>query len=135
MSRNRVLIADSDDALLAAYRDHLRKEDFTVSTARSGLDCLESLADGTPDILVIDSNVLSELSDGVLAVLSEGDDLPWTRLIVLSNGEGPSARARLAPVPVNAWLMKPLSASALAYNIRRVLSLPAMNDRFVTEWA
>ena len=61
----RVLIADPDKLLLAAYSQHLTQRGASVSTARTGLECLEKLMQSVPDVLVLEPELLWGGGDGV----------------------------------------------------------------------
>src|SRR6266404_4908178 len=87
MSQHRVLIADPDESLLARYRAYLTKEGFAVSTARTALECMERLADRAPDVLVLEPELMSDVGNVALAGLTDGDDLPWIHVIVLTAGD------------------------------------------------
>ncbi len=135
MARHRILLADADAALLSAYQEYLTAEGFSVSTARTGADCVEWLADCTPDVLIVDLELTTGWGEGLLGMKWDGDDRPWIRVIVLTSHENEDAYSRFASFPVSAWHVKPLGPAMLAQRIRELLYSPAASDVFVTEWA
>jgi DNA-binding response OmpR family regulator len=73
----RVLLADPDESLLAAYRGYLSQDGFEVALATNGLDCLAELRRFQPDVLVMEPALPWGWGDGVLARMRERDDVPW----------------------------------------------------------
>src|SRR6266851_549298 len=84
MARHRILLADADAALLSAYQEYLTAEGFSVSTARTGADCVEWLADCTPDVLIVDLELTTGWGEGLLGMKWDGDDQPWIRELLYS---------------------------------------------------
>ena len=54
--RPRVLIADPDELLLAAYRAFLTTEGIEAVTVTNGPDCLAALRESPPAVLIVTSN-------------------------------------------------------------------------------
>jgi CheY-like chemotaxis protein len=54
MSPRHVLVVDDDQAILDCLRDALELEGYAVSTARHGQEAMELLANGAPDVIVLD---------------------------------------------------------------------------------
>jgi CheY-like chemotaxis protein len=64
----RILIAEDDKYLSAAYREGLTRYGFEVLTAFDGAEALEKIAIGEPDLVLLDT--LMPVKDG-FAVLEE----------------------------------------------------------------
>ena len=79
----RVLIADSDESLLACCREYLSQHGLEVATATSGLDCVAQLRTFVPDALVLEPELLWGGADGVLAVMEEDPTVPRVPVLVL----------------------------------------------------
>jgi len=134
MLSHRVLLADGDETLLAAYREYLAEEGFVVSTVKTGLECVESVTASTPDVLVLDPALLAGWGEGILGVMVGSDDEPWLRVVALAAGGDDAAPPRFASYPVSAWCAKPVAPATLARRIREVLQASPRSDLFVTEW-
>jgi DNA-binding response OmpR family regulator len=117
-----VLIADPDRFLLASYSRHLRERGATVSTATTGLECVERLRDSVPDVLVLEPNLLWGGGDGVLALIAEEPRLKPTVVIVVAQGRDRSLLYRLSSFRVDDYQTKPLTAGGLAQRICTLLS-------------
>jgi carbon storage regulator len=118
----RVLLADSERYLLDMYREHLEGRGFNVMAVTTGLECVERLRDGAPDLLVLEPSVLWGRGDGVLAMMQEDPNIPRVPVIVLTYGCDRGLLYRLAPYPIDDYQIKPLSAKRLEQRIETVLA-------------
>ncbi len=125
----RILIADSDRFLLASYSRHLRERGVTVSTAMTGLECIQRLRDAVPDVLVLDPALPWGGGEGVLAVVHEEPALRPTVMMILAQGGNRSLLYRLSRFQVDDYQAKPLTADSLATRICTLLS--SASDRNV----
>ncbi|MEN6458530.1 MAG: response regulator [Thermoguttaceae bacterium] len=119
---HRILLADSDQFLLDRCREYLERRGFRVMTAATGLECVERLRDGAPDVLVLEPSILWGGGDGVLAMMHEEPTIPRVPVIVLTYGYDRGSLYRLAPYRIDDYQIKPLSARQLAERIRVVLA-------------
>jgi DNA-binding response OmpR family regulator len=117
----RVLLADPDGALLAAYRSYLRREGFEVAVARDGLDCLAKLRRFAPDVLVLDPDLPWGRGDGVLALMHEEADVRVIPVVALAARDTADGKDHIGPFPVNVYHVKPLSPDRLAEDLRRLV--------------
>ena len=124
-----VLIADPDRFLLASYSRHLRERGATVSTATTGLECVERLRDAVADVLVLEPSLPWGGGDGVLAVVHEEPALRPTVVMILAQGRNRSLLYRLSWFKVDDYQTKPLTADGLAARICTLLS--SASDRAV----
>jgi len=119
----RILIADPDRYLLAAYKAQLSSGGFDVATAQNGLECLRRLREFTPDVLVLEPSIPWGGGDGILSLLHEEPTLPEVRVIlVLTSGCSPHVLYNIAPFPVSDYLTKPVTGKFLAERIRCALA-------------
>ena len=109
--RLRVLIADSDEMLLAAYRAFLAGEGVDVRTAANGLDCLEGLRRGRPDVLVLDPDLGWGSGLDVLAVM--GEDVPAVPVLILTSRPEQVAESAVS-LRDYALLIKPVPPAVVA---------------------
>ena len=117
-----VLIADPDRLLLAAYSQHLTQRGASVTTTRTGLECLEKLRQSVPDVLVLEPELLWGGGDGVLAMLNEQPSIRPTVVMLLSHNRNRSLLYRTSSFKVDDYQTKPLTATRLTASICGLLS-------------
>ena len=120
MGAVRVLIADSDQCLLASYRETLLHSGFEVATAADGLVCLDRLRQFRPDVLVLEPSLPWGGGDGVLTLMHEEADLPLVPVIILTSGGDRGLLYRLARFHVEGYHVKPLEGKALLERIQAI---------------
>jgi DNA-binding response OmpR family regulator len=119
----RVLIADSDRYLLAAYKAQLSSGGFDVATAQNGLECLRRLREFTPDVLVLEPAIPWGGGDGIVTLMHEEPSLPQVRItLVLTSGCSAHVLYNIASFPVSDYLAKPVTGDTLAERIRCALA-------------
>jgi DNA-binding response OmpR family regulator len=117
----RVLIADPNEHLLAAYRKCLSQHGFDVATATNGLECVEQLRQFMPDVLVFEPAMPWGGGDGVLAVMHEQPGTSKVRVMVLTHGCSAAVLYNLARFRLDDYQLKPLGAKQLADRIRKLV--------------
>lgn len=131
----RILIADSDGFLMATYREHLSHHGAVVSTATTGLACIDRLREFTPDVLVLDPTILWGGGDGVLALMHEDPQIRPASVLLLTHGGNRSLLYRLSSFKVDDYQAKPLSPKRLMDRIctlRRSMNIGAIPDNEAT---
>lgn len=113
----RILIADRDEFLLAAYREHLSRRGVIVATATTGLTCIDRLRDFEPDVLVLDPAILWGGGDGVLAVMHEEPQIRPASVLLLTHGGDRGLIYRLSSFRVDDYQTKPVSPVQLMQRI------------------
>ena len=116
----RVLIADPDESLLAAYRKLLRK-DFEVVTAPNALKCVRRLREGVPAVLVLEPQLPGGGGAVVLAVMRDEPRLSLVPVMIITACRDPRILSSVAPFPISDYRVKPLPAAHLATRIHRLL--------------
>lgn len=117
----RVLLADPDAYIAATYADCLRQRGALVTTAGTGLECLERLQDFAPDLLVLEPELLWGGGDGVLAVLHEQPELRPAFVVLVSYARDRGLLHRVSRFKVDDYQVKPLTATRLASRLSRLL--------------
>ncbi len=120
----RVLIADSDERLLDRYRLHFREE-FELATATNGVECLACLRERTPDVLVLEPQLLWGGGDGVLAVMHQVSRLAFVPVMILTACRDVRVLQGVAPFRISDYCVKPLAPRQLATRIWTLLHLRA----------
>jgi DNA-binding response OmpR family regulator len=131
-TRSRVLIADPDESLLAAYRE-LLWEDFEVITAPSGVECMACLRDCTPDVLVLEPQLPRGGGDSVLAMMHEAPDLAIVPVMILTSCRDKQVLEGVAPYRISDYHVKPLAPRELATRIRTMLELRRLRQSATPE--
>lgn len=116
----RVLIADPDERLLAAYRELLRA-DFELATAPCGVECVARLRERVPDVLVLEPLLLWGGGGGVLAVMRDVPELAILPVMIVTSCRDVSILKTVAPFRIGDYCVKPLEPEGLATRIRNVL--------------
>jgi carbon storage regulator CsrA len=129
----RILIADQDEYLLTTYRNELSERGAAVVTAPTALACMTNLREFTPDVLVLEPELLWGGGDGVLAVMQEEPALRPPFVILLTRGDNRKLLYRLSTFKIDDFQLKPTSPQRLVDRIcslRRVQSqLTSMEPR------
>lgn len=122
----RVLIADPDKSLQTMYRDSLFQEDFEISAALTGLECMDRLREDTPDVLVLEPQLPWGGGEGVLAMMGENPKLATVPVMVLTSCRDPRLLEAIARFPVSDYQLKPISSDRLAERLRAILAHPKL---------
>jgi DNA-binding response OmpR family regulator len=117
----RVLIVDDDPALCATLESAFHRAGFTVALALNGRQCLDSVAQEPPDIIVLD--VMMPVMDG-FQVLHHLRESPQSRLlpVVLLTGreeEGTELEGWMAGA--DRYLAKPCEVSSVVSTVCELL--------------
>lgn len=119
--RQRILLAIPDAYLAAEYEATLRDSGFDAATAADGLRCLEEIKVVTPDLVVLDADILWGGADGVLAVLADDPAYPAVPSMVVSSRRSRAALYQVGRFIVSDYQLKPLSAARLVRRIGKLL--------------
>jgi response regulator RpfG family c-di-GMP phosphodiesterase len=116
----RVIFADPDESLLAAYRELLRNE-FHVATAPDALKCVRRLRHVVPDVLVLEPQLPWGGGEGVLSIMRDEPSLQDIPVMILTACRDPQILKRVAPFRISDYHVKPLAPAHLATRIRKLL--------------
>jgi DNA-binding NtrC family response regulator len=112
--RPNALIAVSNEALRAEYRDQFLAEGLAVATAANALTCLDHLRRCVPDVLILEDELAWGGAAGILALMEDAD-APTAPVVLLYHGDLPAAAHCAA---VQACLVMPTSAPDLAWAVQ-----------------
>lgn len=113
MILNKVLLADTDEDLLALHSQFLRQRGFQVSTAKDGLECVAQLRAFRPHILVLNPELPWGSGEGVLAMMYEEADVPFVPVVALACHFPEDGMNCIGVFPVSGYQLKPLPPPAL----------------------
>ena len=105
--RLSVLIAEGDSDLRDAYVDFFQRIGFRVETAAGGVECLERIRDGRPDVLLIDEDLNWGGAEGVLARLVEEASLPYVPVVMATGDRAPGELSAALGLPATHCFRKP----------------------------
>jgi DNA-binding response OmpR family regulator len=118
--RPTVLIADTDELLVAAYRAFLVVEGFQVNWVTDGVSCLKSLRQQPPEALILDAELPWGGSSGVLEIMRQDSSIAFVPVVLLT--AQPSAlTSPSAGVNSPVTLLKPVVPSSIAVLLRNLL--------------
>ena len=120
--RSRVLVVD-DNADMRQYLLHLLAERYNVDAAPDGLAALDSIHQGTPDLIL--SDIMMPRLDGLalLQRLRSNPDTSSIPVILLSARAGEEARVDGLSAGADDYLVKPFSSRELLARVQTHLEL------------
>jgi DNA-binding response OmpR family regulator len=119
-------MADPDESLQPLYREPLLQEGFELATAVSGLECVASLREHVPDVLVLEPQLPWGSGEGVLAMMGEVPELAGVPVMVLTSCRDSRLLEAVARFPVSDYQLKPLAPDRLAGRLRSILAHPKL---------
>lgn len=124
----RILIVDDDDAIRNMVERVLRREQYTVETARDGHEAIEKLAHNDYATILLDLMMPRVDGHGVLRYLVEDRPAPKPRVIVMTANLAGAAEAEKAPVTARV-LPKPFDIRELVRHVRDCVSTAGQNEQ------
>lgn len=116
-----VFAADGDQDLNDLYRLFFMRHGWRVEVCSDGLECLARLRRETPQVLVLDLQLLWGGADGLLAVMRDHPVWSEVPVILTSTDVLPDGASSFASPPVVQALAKPFSLSQLLDSARAQL--------------
>ncbi|MEU3713488.1 response regulator transcription factor [Streptomyces catenulae] len=114
-----VLVVDDDEDVRTLARWQLESEGFEVVTAADGQAALDAVADGRPDVVLLDLTLpLVAGLDVLTHIRRRSADLP---VIVVSGRSGETDRIIGLDLGADDYVVKPFSPAELAARVRSVL--------------
>ncbi len=112
----RILIAEPDELLSAAYRAFLAAEGVEVLAVSNVRDCLATLRETAPDLLILDPELTWKCGADIGSLLDEGRDCPAIPVLLLTSR--PEKVAAASPPARCCLLIKPVSPATVARVVR-----------------
>ncbi len=114
----RVLVVDDDDVIRSLVRDGMEREGFEVCLAGDGEGALRLLAEGAPDLVVLDVNLPAIGGFDVLSAIRDSSDVP---VILLTGRVDEVDRVLGLELGADDYVVKPFSPRELASRARAIL--------------
>jgi DNA-binding response OmpR family regulator len=117
---SHVLMAVPDLPSVSPHQAFLIRQGFDVALSSDGLDCVNRLRRGRPDVLVLDLNLPWGRGDGILALMADGE-LPRVPVVLLIDQPN-LKRVPLGRYAVQTFLPWPTPPRLLLQAVRAVLA-------------
>ncbi len=122
----RVLVVDDDPDFVEITRMILTKEGYSVMSATNGDQALQVMNEERPDLVLLDVMMASPL-DGVYVSHKMAADPALKAIpVIMASSIDSSKHAALLPddmpIPIDAWISKPVDPDHLLKTIRRFLA-------------
>ncbi len=128
MEKNKILIVDDDADIVETMKIVLESKSYKVTSASNGKECLESLEEEKPDLIILD--VMMTRKDEGLAVCRElkespqYKDIPILMLTALKEKMGFDFEKEAGNqdwLPVESYVHKPIQPDQLLECVERLL--------------
>lgn len=119
----RVLVVDDDEVIRQLIAVNLQLEGFEVSTAVDGQDCLEKVADVSPDVITLDV-MMPRLDGWVTAIrLREDPRTAHIRVVMITARAQEHDVRRGHEIGVDAYVTKPFDPNQLIQTVRKLATV------------
>lgn len=119
-----VLLVEDEEPLRRVLKGALEREGFTVLEAGDGVQALDVIERGAPEIVVLDLNLPVLDGFGVLARLRTRAATATLPVIVLTANGDSESETRGFALGADEFLTKPFRSSALTARLRALLARP-----------
>jgi CheY-like chemotaxis protein len=116
----KVLIVDDDQVIRLLLSDYLTSCGFEVETLESGIQCLESLSKGLPDVLLLDFQMPVMTGLEVLESIRKDENMKNLPVIMLSANKDTEKLVTNSGVTADLFIIKPCEMSAIHDAVKRV---------------
>lgn len=121
----KILIADDDPDFLSVSRSILKTEGYEVLEATNGSQALEIMRHDKPDLILLDVMMSSILEGLDVSKEMESDpdlkDIPIIMVSSIATTEHAAVFPDSEPIPIEAWVSKPIQPQVLLRTIKRFL--------------
>lgn len=113
MRRRKVLLAITRSKSRTEFRLDLIRNGFDVVTADNGLECLQSFQSFSPDVIVIEPELLWGGGDGVLDVIREDPVLSEVPVLALTTKCNRTAIYSISQFAISDFWVQPIAPTQL----------------------
>lgn len=126
-----ILVVDDEEDIRAVLSARLETAGFHVQTASSGMDALERIRLGPPDLIVLDIMLPDMTGLDVCALVKHDRQFRRIPIILLTARSQPQDRLTGVALGADAFVNKPFNADELLAEVRRLLAGREMTDERV----
>ncbi|MCE5311610.1 MAG: sigma-54 dependent transcriptional regulator [Nitrospiraceae bacterium] len=126
MSRYSVLIVDDEQGIRDTLSGIFEDEGYTVTTAGSGEECMETLAENTPDIVLLD--IWLPCMDGIETLSRIKETKPSIPVVMISGHGNIELAIKATRTGAYDFLEKPLSLEKVLLVANRALQQKALEQ-------
>jgi CheY-like chemotaxis protein len=128
-----VLVVDDDPRIRALLVLSLLTNGYTVREATDGFDALLELAQGTPDVMIMDISMPRIGGMEVLEALHENGTTDELRIVVHTSEDDPALVEQAAALGIDEYFLKPIDPEAVVDAIgEHLLGPDALEDPLAT---
>lgn len=122
---SKILIADDEPNILISLEYLMKREGYTVSVARDGVEALEALRRERPALVLLDVMMPRKTGFEVCQAVRADDELKDTLILMLTAKGRDTDVAKGLALGANAYVTKPVSTRELAQKVRELLASKA----------
>ncbi|HEY6837191.1 MAG TPA: response regulator [Geobacteraceae bacterium] len=122
MAKQRILIVDDSELVLAMAKDALEEAGFEVSTATNGIEANSFIfSPNKPDLIILD--VMLPMLDGnkKAKLLKEKDFSKDIPIVLLSSKSEEELQRLVAEAGVNGYIRKPFTNAAIIASVNKFI--------------
>lgn len=120
LKNRRILVTDDEECIRLTFAEFLRDEGYTVFTAESLSECIQSLKDVTYDVLFLDVNLGNENSIETIQTIKQIQ--PDCKIVVMTGGLNPENIARARQCGAMDYIVKPVYRPSLLYLAQKAIN-------------
>ena len=123
MATPRVLIVEDEAPLSALLSQTFENEGFEVAVAQEGIDCMNKVANFSPDVIIMD--IMMPKLDGVdtTRLIRRNRGYQDTIIVALSAKSDPTTRNKMREAGANLFMRKPFVMSKLVDRVKQMLGI------------
>lgn len=118
----RILIADDEPNILISLEYLMKREGYTVTVARDGVEALAKILRERPDLVILDVMMPGKTGFEVCQEVRAHEPVAGTRILMLTAKGRDTDLAKGLALGADAYLTKPFSTKELAERVRQMLA-------------
>ncbi|ABB24276.1 two component transcriptional regulator, Fis family [Pelodictyon luteolum DSM 273] len=122
--KNTVLIADDDETSRRIFSHFVRKMGYTALVVQNGMECIESITEQSPDVILLDINMPGK--DGFEVMLHMKTEHIKTPVIIITASHDIPQAVKCIKLGAYEYLTKPLNIDRLEIVMRNSLAESAL---------
>jgi DNA-binding response OmpR family regulator len=121
----KILVADDEPNIVISLEYLLKREGYTVLTARDGQQALEVIANELPDLVLLDVMMPKKTGFEVCQEVRGNEAMQSVKILMLTAKGRDTDVAKGIALGANAYITKPFSTKELVQKVAEMLDLPA----------